>query len=96
MTAQCIHLVKIGNVTPRANGCVDCLRIGTSWVHLRVCMSCGYVGCCNSSPNQHASKHARQSGHPIIQSFEPKEDWYWCYVDEVAFVVPGSSALSYV
>ena len=56
-------------------------------MHLRVCRSCGHVACCDSSPNQHASKHAAASGHPIVSSLEPGEDWSWCYVDEVAFVV---------
>ena len=76
------HLKAIRRVTPSAQGCEDCLRIGAAWVHLRLCLTCGHVGCCDSSPNQHARKHFDGSGHPIIQSFEPGEDWRWCYVDE--------------
>jgi uncharacterized UBP type Zn finger protein len=76
------HLVEIRNVTPSADGCEDCLRIGSQWVHLRLCLTCGHVGCCDSSPNRHARRHFHSSSHPIIQSFEPGEDWRWCYVDE--------------
>jgi len=92
----CTHLDQIRDVNPAAGGCVDCLATGDSWVHLRVCMSCGYVGCCDSSPNKHASAHVRTTGHPIVQSFEPEEDWFWCYVDEVAFFTDGAPRLSYV
>jgi uncharacterized UBP type Zn finger protein len=81
--AQCTHLDQIRDVTPSADGCEDCLRTGAWWVHLRECMTCGHVGCCDSSPNRHATKHARHSGHPIVKSFEPGEDWMWCYVDQV-------------
>lgn len=81
----CAHLDQIRDVRPSANGCEDCLRIGAWWVHLRLCLTCGHVGCCDSSPNRHASKHARTTGHPLVQSLEPGEDWIWCYVDEVAF-----------
>src|ERR1700737_3229195 len=76
------HLKEIRKVTPSADGCEDCLKIGATWVHLRLCLSCGHVGCCDSSPNRHATKHFQKSKHPIIQSFEPGEDWRWCYVDE--------------
>jgi uncharacterized UBP type Zn finger protein len=79
----CSHLDLIRDVTPSADGCEDCLRTGSWWVHLRLCLTCGHVGCCDSSPNRHASAHARASGHPIIRSLEPGEDWAWCYVDEV-------------
>jgi uncharacterized UBP type Zn finger protein len=82
---RCTHLDQIRDVEPSTTeGCEDCLRTGDRWVHLRLCLSCGHVGCCDSSPNKHASKHAAESGHPIIQSFQPGEDWIWCYVDEVA------------
>ena len=80
--ATCTHTDGIGEVSPRAQGCEECLATGGRWVHLRLCLSCGYVGCCDSSPSQHASKHARASEHPIVQSFERGEDWRWCYVDE--------------
>lgn len=78
----CSHLTDIGPVTPSAAGCEDCLASGDSWVHLRVCMTCGHVGCCDNSKNKHATKHFHATGHPIIQSFEPGESWLWCYVDE--------------
>jgi uncharacterized UBP type Zn finger protein len=80
---ECTHLDQINEVTPSADGCEDCLRIGSTWVHLRLCLTCGHVGCCDSSPNRHASAHARDTGHPIVRSLEPGEDWAWCYVDQV-------------
>ncbi|MGH7518923.1 MAG: ubiquitin carboxyl-terminal hydrolase 14 [Gemmatimonadales bacterium] len=83
MTGPCAHLSAIRDVTPRTpNGCEECLATGGRWVHLRLCLSCGHVGCCDSSPNRHASAHFRQSHHPIVQSFEPGERWRWCYADE--------------
>lgn len=84
MTTPCTHLDQIQDVTPSSEGCEECLRIGSEWVHLRLCLTCGKVGCCDSSPNRHASKHARASGHPIVQSFEPGENWIYCFVDDVA------------
>jgi hypothetical protein len=95
MTAVCTHLEQVRVDPPESfAGCEDCLKIGGQWVHLRVCRACGHVACCDSSPNQHASKHAAASGHAIVTSLEPGEDWSWCYVDEVAFVLaaPGESA----
>jgi len=83
---ECTHLDHIRDVEPSAAGCEECLQSGDSWVHLRLCLTCGHVGCCNSSPNQHARKHAQQSGHPLIQSFEPGERWVYCNVDDVTFV----------
>jgi uncharacterized UBP type Zn finger protein len=76
------HLKMIRDVTPSAEGCEDCLRIGSRWVHLRLCLTCGHVGCCDSSQHRHARMHFQESGHPIIKSFEPGEDWRWCYVHE--------------
>jgi uncharacterized UBP type Zn finger protein len=76
------HLSYIRDVVPSADGCEDCLKIGGEWEQLRLCLTCGHVGCCDSSPNKHATKHFRGTGHPIIQSFEPGENWRWCYVDE--------------
>jgi len=70
-------------------GCSDCLATGGQWVHLRLCLTCGHVGCCDSSPNRHASKHARTAGDPIVASFEPGEDWTYCYVEEVMFALEG-------
>ena len=84
MSMPCSHLDQIRDVRPSyTRGCEDCIQMGSTWVHLRMCMSCGYVGCCDSSPNRHASRHARFTSHPIVRSFEPGEDWIWCYVDEV-------------
>ena len=84
MTTQCTHLDQIRDVTPRTpRGCEECLAMGSRWVHLRLCLICGHVGCCDSSPNRHATKHFHQSAHPIVRSFERGEDWGWCYVDEV-------------
>jgi hypothetical protein len=86
----CTHLDQIEVGLPdEVPGCADCLAIGGTWVHLRVCRECGHIACCDSSPNQHASKHAAQSSHPIVSSLEPGEDWSYCYVDDVAFVVEG-------
>ena len=87
MATACQHLNQIRQVTPSAQGCEDCLKTGDSWVHLRMCMICGHVGCCDSSPNRHATAHAQGTSHPIIRSLEPGEDWSWCYLDEVAFVL---------
>ena len=81
---QCTHLDQIRDVAPRTpNGCEECLAAGERWVHLRLCLSCGHDGCCDSSKNKHATKHFHRSGHPIVQSLEPGEDWGWCYVDQV-------------
>ena len=81
MAPPCTHLDTINDVTPQSNGCQDCLKTGDSWVHLRLCMTCGHVGCCDNSKNRHATKHFHAEHHPIIESFEPGEDWGWCYVD---------------
>ncbi len=81
--ARCTHLQTIREVTPSSEGCEDCLRIGADWVHLRLCMECGHVGCCDDSPNKHATKHFHLTKHPIMKSFEPGEDWGWCFVDDL-------------
>jgi len=82
----CTHLGTIKRVTPNTpDGCEECLKTGDEWVHLRLCMACGHVGCCDDSKNKHATKHFRATKHPIIRSLEPGESWYWCYVDEVGF-----------
>ena len=88
MTA-CTHLDPIHEVTAAADGCQDCLLIGDSWVHLRLCMICGHVGCCDSSKNKHATAHYGVTGHPIMESFEPHEIWGWCYVDDVMLDARG-------
>ena len=83
MTAPaCTHLAQIRTVDPRTEGCEECLATGGRWVHLRLCLSCGHVGCCDSSPNRHATKHFRATTHPIVRSAEPGEEWRWCYVDD--------------
>jgi hypothetical protein len=82
MENSCTHINQIQKVTPSAYGCEDCLRFGDVWVHLRICLICGHVGCCDSSKNKHATKHFHTTHHPIMQSFEPGEDWRWCYVDK--------------
>jgi uncharacterized UBP type Zn finger protein len=84
----CGHIGEIRAVTPSAQGCEDCLRIGARWVHLRECLVCGHVGCCDSSPHRHATKHFHETGHPIVRSFEPGEEWLWCYADQV-LIEPG-------
>jgi uncharacterized UBP type Zn finger protein len=83
MSTQCTHLAAIRNVSPKSDGCEECLRDGTNWVHLRLCLECGHVGCCDSSIGRHATAHFHATNHPIIQSLQPGESWRWCYVDEV-------------
>lgn len=87
MKKVCSHLDQIKeNVVASANGCEDCLKIGDTWVHLRICLTCGHVGCCDSSKNKHATKHFHDTNHAIMQSFQPDESWLWCYVDEEGFM----------
>jgi hypothetical protein len=81
MASSCRHLDSIRNVEPSSKGCEECLKMGDTWVHLRLCLACGHVGCCDSSKNKHATKHFHATQHPIVQSFEPGEDWKWCYAD---------------
>ena len=89
--ATCTHLDTIGitELPDAVDGCEDCLRDGGRWLHLRICLGCGHVGCCDDSPNRHATAHATGSRHPIIRSLEPGEDWCWCYEDEVAMRIPA-------
>jgi len=82
---RCEHLDQMKHVKARTKGCEECLRMGDSWVHLRLCMTCGHVGCCDSSKNKHATKHFHAVKHPIVRSLEPGEEWGWCYVDELMF-----------
>jgi uncharacterized UBP type Zn finger protein len=85
MSSRCTHLDQIlVEVPDEVPGCEECLAIGSRWVHLRLCWTCGQIGCCDSSPNRHATKHFHATSHPLVQSFQPGEDWIWCYVDEVA------------
>jgi uncharacterized UBP type Zn finger protein len=91
----CTHMDQATDVTPSGNGCVECLASGDRWVHLRLCETCGHVGCCDSSPNKHATAHFHAERHPLIQSYEPGEDWWWCYLDNVAFQVPDAKSYSH-
>lgn len=85
MGVRCTHLDQIRDVKPRTpDGCEECLETGDTWVHLRMCLTCGHVGCCDNSRNKHATKHFHETKHPIMQSYERGEDWIWCYVDKVA------------
>ncbi len=84
-TQVCTHLDRIRNPRPKTTGCEECLKMGDTWVHLRLCESCGHVGCCDSSKNKHATKHFRATGDPIIKSLEPDENWMYCYIDDVMF-----------
>ena len=88
MTTACAHLdsIQLTELPDTIIGCEDCLAIGGTWVHLRMCQSCGRIGCCDSSLHRHASHHALAAGHPIARSAEPGENWSWCYLDEFAFV----------
>ena len=91
MNAPCAHLDEArDDAEPGSEGCVDCLAIGGRWVHLRMCMTCGHVGCCDSSPHRHATAHFRSAGHPLVQSYEPGEAWWYCYVDDLVFRVAGA------
>jgi uncharacterized UBP type Zn finger protein len=85
--ADCTHLDSIQVIDAPAGiaGCEECLAQGMQWVHLRMCLGCGHVGCCDNSPGRHATAHHHESGHPLIRSVEPGEDWSWCYLDETMF-----------
>lgn len=81
MAQQCQHLDSIQDVSPNTQGCEECLKEGTRWVELRMCLSCGHVGCCDSSVGTHATKHFQGTQHPVMQSIMPGQDWRWCYID---------------
>lgn len=84
MDDKCSHLDQIKDVMPKTpKGCEECLKIKESWFHLRLCLICGHVGCCDQSKNKHATKHFHQTNHPIIKSFEKNEDWKYCYIDDL-------------
>jgi uncharacterized UBP type Zn finger protein len=85
----CTHLdqITVTELPAEIVGCEDCLAIGSHWLHLRMCLTCGKIGCCDSSPNRHARKHAEAAAHPLVRSAEPGEDWSYCFVDDVAFVL---------
>ena len=83
-TVACRHLDQVHDVAPRTpQGCEECLKSGSRWVQLRLCLACGHVGCCDSSPNKHATKHFNETRHPVIRTLQPGEDWAWCYIDEL-------------
>ena len=90
---SCEHLRTSDDAPPRTSGCEECLKLGDGWVHLRRCLHCGHVGCCDSSKNKHATRHFHETGHPVVQSFEPGETWKWCYV-HVLGVDEGVSSTS--
>ncbi len=86
-----LHLDHVRMTAPGqpVAGCEDCLRMGGRWVHLRMCLECGHIGCCDASPNRHATGHFRETSHPLMRSVEPGERWWWCYVDEVVVRAPS-------
>jgi len=93
MPAYCKHVSETREVKPGTDGCEECLAMGDTWVHLRLCLTCGHVGCCDSSKNKHATKHFHAVKHPVIRSLEPGETWGWCYIDERVFdPMPGPAA----
>lgn len=93
MTQQCKHLAQVRDVQPKTpDGCEECLASGDEWVHLRLCLECGHVGCCDDSPNRHATKHFHTSKHPVMRSFEPGENWGFCYVENL-FIEPAPRPL---
>ena len=90
-TTACSHLdqIEVTETQDRIDGCEECLKAGSEWVHLRQCLTCGKVGCCDSSPNRHATAHFHESEHPLVRSAEPNEDWAWCYLDETFVLSPS-------
>ena len=88
--STCTHLdyVRVRELPPSVDGCEECLKSGDPWLHLRICLACGKVGCCDSSPNRHASRHAQEERHPLIRSIEPGEEWSYCFVDEIGLLIP--------
>ena len=91
MSESCDHIDTVSQVLPQTLGCAECLRSGSWWVHLRLCRSCGHVGCCDDSPNRHATAHFRMTRHPIIEGYDPPEGWGWCFVDEVEVALPDQT-----
>ncbi len=88
MATSCTHLGDLAtDAAPGGTGCYECLLTGSTWVHLRRCVECGHIGCCDNSPNRHATGHFHEAAHPLVQSYEPGEDWLWCYADELMFEV---------
>ena len=83
MPLRCKHLDQVKITATKKHVCEECVKIGDTWVHLRLCLTCGSVGCCDSSKNKHATKHFHGTGHPLVRSIEPGENWMWCYVDKI-------------
>jgi uncharacterized UBP type Zn finger protein len=89
---DCAHLESMTlDVAASGDGCVECLATGGRWVHLRRCLACGHIGCCDSSPGRHATAHFHEVGHPVVQSFEPGEEWIWCFADEIGVEIEGAA-----
>ncbi len=81
---QCVHIDQVNpKIHGNRKGCEECEKIDSIWVHLRLCLKCRHVGCCDFSPNKHGTKHFEEIGHPVVKSYEPGEDWKWCYIDEI-------------
>ncbi len=96
MAKSCAHTDHLQAVKPRSDGCEECLRTGDEWEHLRLCLTCGHVGCCDDSKNKHATAHFHSTGHPVIESLEPGEGWRWCYLDEIPLAAEiKEAALAY-
>ena len=94
MAQPCKHLAQVRDVEPKTpDGCEECLASRDEWVHLRLCLECGHVGCCDDSPNRHATKHFHKTKHPVMRSFEPGEDWGFCFVENL-FIEPAPRPLS--
>jgi uncharacterized UBP type Zn finger protein len=89
MPTQCRHLDFVRTNRARSRGCEECLKLGDTWVRLRLCRTCGHVGCCDDSKNRHATKHFHATQHPIMTSIEPGEHWSWCYIDELVMELPS-------
>jgi hypothetical protein len=91
MSDYCKHLAHIHQVTPKTRGCEECLKTGSTWVHLRLCRTCGHVGCCDQSPGRHGTAHFHASKHPIIEGYDPPEGWGWCFVDDTLVDLPDQT-----
>jgi len=95
MDKICEHVKDLHDVIPSGNGCEECLKTGDTWLHLRLCEICGFVGCCDQSKNKHATKHFHKTTHPVIKSFEPGEDWGYCYADDIYYEMLNVNVGSY-
>lgn len=92
MPEECTHLDHVRVLSSDQPGCEDCLASGGTWVHLRLCVECGRIGCCDNSANRHATRHYQGTGHPVIRAYDPDEGWWYCYVDELTFEVEGAES----